>query len=126
MITIFRMVLRKICAYTNWAGNIIAQRCRKRPTGQTAKTLYLRPAFCLHRISAGPPRRPPGRRRRHRLAVVLPGAQDRKHYAVQSNHRLLAQLQRETGQEHFVCCPMRTISLNLCCLLHEHATFFAG
>jgi len=34
---------------------------------------HLRPAFRLHRIGAGPPRRPPGRRRRHRLAVVLPG-----------------------------------------------------
>jgi len=28
--------------------------------------------------------------------------------------------------DHLGCCPMRTISLNLCCLLHGHATFFPG
>jgi len=89
-------------------------------------------------------------------ATVTP--QDRKLYAVQSNHRFLAQLCRETGQKHFVArsgpsrllhnagqtqlgqvndvfqanavvakpLGMRTISLNLCCLLHEHATFILG
>jgi len=68
----------------------------------------------------------------YRLAARAPlTSQDRKLYAVQSNHVFLTQLCRETGQRHFVArsgpswlLPNAPISLNLCCLLHEHATFF--